>query len=110
MVAIISLRVEDEISIDSLIEDLSLTVAYPIDPDQVMKNLQHLRRTGLISVDWSRRTIKRERALREYVLKNVLAGEMWPTIVQDWDKVAEAIHAKYGRVNDEYQSATRLTA
>jgi len=44
MVAIISLRPEDEISIDSLIEDLSLVITYPIDPDQVTKNVQHLRR------------------------------------------------------------------
>jgi Mg2+-importing ATPase len=108
MVAIISLRLEDEISIDSLIEDLSLMISFPIDPDQVTKNLQHLRRTGLISVDWSRRTIKRESALREYVLKNVLAGEMWPTIAQDWDRIVEVIHAKYGGVNEEYQSATKL--
>ncbi len=103
MVAIISLRIEDEISIDSLIEDLSLIVVYPIDPDQVTKNLQHLRRTGLINVDWSRRTIKRQRALREYVLKNVLAGEMWPTIMDDWNRVASAIQKKYGRMNEEYR-------
>jgi P-type Mg2+ transporter len=103
MVAIVALRVEDEISIDSLIEDLRLTVAYPIDPDQVTKNLQHLRRTGLISVDWSRRTIKRERALREYVTKNVLAGEMWPNIMDDWNRMAAAIQTKYGRVNEEYR-------
>jgi len=102
MVAIISLRVEDEISIESLIEDLSLTVAFPIDPDQVTKNIQHLRRTGLISVDWSRRTIKRERALREYVLKTVLAGEMWPTIREDWSSMGSAIQKKYGQANEEY--------
>jgi hypothetical protein len=106
MVAIISLRVEDEISIDSLIEDLSLMVSYPIDPDQVTKNLQHLRRTGLISVDWKRRTIKREKALKEYVLKNVLAGEMWQTIADDWNSMTAAIQNKYQRVNEEYRKAT----
>ena len=65
-----------------LIEDLNITVTYPIDPDQVAKNLQHLRRTGLVSVDWHNRTIKREKALKEYVTNNVLAGEMWPTIAE----------------------------
>jgi len=103
MVAVISLRFEDEIPIDSLIEDLSLTVNYPIDPDQVAKNLQHLRRTGLVSVDWHNRTIKREKALKEYVTNNVLAGEMWPTINQDWNKIEKALQDKYGRVNAEYQ-------
>jgi Mg2+-importing ATPase len=110
IVAVISLRADDEISIDSLIEDLSLTITYPIDPDQVMKNLQHLRRAGLISVDWRRRTIKREKALKEYVMTTVLAGEMWPTIAKDWDRVVEAIHGKYGKVNEEYQSATESRA
>jgi Mg2+-importing ATPase len=103
MVAIISLRMEAELSIDSIIEDLKLTVPYPIDPDQVTKNLQHLRRTGLVSADWSRRTVKREPALREYVVKNVLAGEMWPTIMDDWNGIASALQKKYGRVNEEYR-------
>ena len=103
MVAVISLRSEDEITIDSLIEDLSLTVTYPIDPDQVAKNLQHLRRTGLVSVDWHNRTIRREKALKEYVTNNVLAGEMWPTIAGDWSRVKKAIEDKYGKVNPEYQ-------
>ena len=103
MVAVISLRSEDEISIDSLIEDLSLTVTYPIDPDQVAKNLQHLRRTGLVSVDWHNRTIRREKALKDYVTSNVLAGEMWPTIAGDWSRVKKAIEGKYGKVNPEYQ-------
>jgi Mg2+-importing ATPase len=103
MVAIISLRMEEELSIDSIIEDLKLTVPYSIDPDQVTKNLQHLRRTGLISVDWSRRTIKREPALREYVKKNVLAGDMWPTVMDDWNEIASALQKKYGGVNEEYR-------
>ncbi|MGE5638189.1 MAG: magnesium-translocating P-type ATPase [Chloroflexota bacterium] len=109
MVAVISLRYEAEISIDSLIEDLGLTTAYPIDPDQVARNLQHLRRAGLIQVDWQQRTIKRQRVLKEYVMTNVLAGKMWPTIAKDWDKVVEAISDKYGKVNDEYQSQTMLS-
>jgi hypothetical protein len=103
MVAVISLRSEDEISIDSLIEDLSLTVTYPIDPDQVAKNLQHLRRTGLVSVDWHNRTIRREKALKDYVTSNVLAGEMWPTIAGDWSRMKKAIEGKYVKVNPEYQ-------
>jgi hypothetical protein len=103
MVAVISLRPEDEIPIDSLIEDLSLTVNYPIDRDQVAKNLQHLRRTGLVSVDWHRRTIKREPALKDYVTKNVLAGEMWPTIIGDWNTINKAIQDKHGKANSEYQ-------
>ena len=103
MVAIISLRFENDISMDSLLEDLGSTLAFPIDPDQVAKNLQHLRRTGLVSVDWHTRTIKREHALKEYVLKNVLTGEMWPTINQDWNKINKTIQNKYGKTNEEYQ-------
>jgi hypothetical protein len=40
MVAVICLRFENEILIDSLLEDLSRSVSYPIDSDQVLQNLQ----------------------------------------------------------------------
>jgi DNA-binding PadR family transcriptional regulator len=102
IVAVISLRLDDEISIDSLLEDLKNATSYPINPNQVMQNLQHLRRAGIISVDWNRRTIKREKPLKEYI-KTVIGGEMWPTVIDDWDKLSRAMQGKYGSVNMEYR-------
>jgi hypothetical protein len=69
MVAVISLRFGDEISIDSLTEDLKSALNYPFNSDQMVRNIQHLRRSGLVSLDWQRRTIKREKPLKEYVKK-----------------------------------------
>ena len=103
MVAVISLRFEDEISIDSLTEDLNSAINYPINSNQIIRNLQHLRRSGLISVDWHRRTIKREKAIKEYVRKNVIAGEMWPIIAEDWLRISTLIQNKRNTVNAEYQ-------
>jgi len=103
MVAVICLRFENEILIDSLLEDLSRSVSYPIDSDQVLQNLQHLRRGGLISVDWHRRVIKREKPMKEYVTKRVMTNEMWPTIMEDWLKINKAIQDTYNNVNTEYQ-------
>ena len=103
MVAVISLRFEDEISIDSLTEDLNSAITYPINPNQVIQNLQHLRRAGLISVDWQKRTIKREKPMKEYVRKNIVASETWPNIIEDWNKISDTIQGKYGKVNTEYQ-------
>jgi DNA-binding PadR family transcriptional regulator len=103
MVAVISLRFEDEISIDSLTEDLNSAITYPINPNQVIQNLQHLRRAGLISVDWQKRTIKREKPMKEYVRKNIVASETWPNIIEDWNKISDTIQDKYGKVNTEYQ-------
>jgi hypothetical protein len=103
MVAVISLRFEDEISIDSLIEDLKSGLDYPIDPDRMVRNLQHLRRLGLVSLDWQKRTIKREKPLKEYVAKNVIASGMWPAISEDWNRLAKTISDKHGKVNLEYQ-------
>ncbi len=103
MVAIIALRNEDEISIDSLIEDLRSATIASIDPDLVVKNLQHLRRTGLASIDWHLRTVKREPALKEYVSKTVLPTEIWPTVAADWRRVASTLESKYGSVNAEYR-------
>jgi hypothetical protein len=103
MVAIISLRFEDEISIDILIEDLNNVVTYPINPNEIVRNLQHLRRSGLISVDWHRRVVKREKPLREYVKKNVVESDMWPVIAEEWRKINAAIKNRRGSVNAEYQ-------
>jgi Mg2+-importing ATPase len=103
MVAVMCLRFENEISIDSLLEDLSRSVSYPVNSDQVLQNLQHLRRAGLISVDWHRRTIKREGPMKEYVTKRVMVSDMWPNVVEDWLKISKAVQDTYGKVNMEYQ-------
>jgi Mg2+-importing ATPase len=103
IVAVICLRFENEISIDSLLEDLSRSVSYPVESDQVLQNVQHLRRAGLISVDWHRRTIKREGPMKEYVTNRVMASEMWPTMMEDWLKISKAVQDTYGKVNMEYQ-------
>jgi hypothetical protein len=103
MVAVISLRFEDEISIDSLTEDLNSVIIYPINPNQVVRNFQYLRRSGLISVDWHTRMIKREKPLKEYVTKTVTASEMWPTIAEDWRRINTIVQNKRNRANAEYQ-------
>jgi len=103
--AVICLRSESEISFDSLLEDLSGSLSYAIDSDQALQSLNHLRRGGLISVDWHKRTIKREGPMKEYVLKRIVASEKWPMVVDDWLKIYRNILAKYGKVNAEYQDA-----
>ena len=101
--AVVCLRPENEISFDSLLEDLSRSLSYPIDSDQVLQNLQHLRRGGLISVDWHQRLIKREGPMKEYVLKRVASSETWPMLFEDWLKIARVVNEKYGKTNPEYQ-------
>jgi hypothetical protein len=103
MIAVISIRAEEEISIDSLTEDLKSVLTYPLNLNQLVRNLQYLRRSGLISVDWQRRTIVREKALKEYVKKSVATSEEWSTLVDDWSKIYRIIQGKYGKVNLEYQ-------
>ena len=103
MVAVVSLRFEDEISIDSLIEDLKSALNYPLNSEEMVRNLQHLRRSGLVSLDWQRRTIKREKPLKEYVEKNIVKSEMWSTLAEDWRRISGAIQNKRGNVNAEYQ-------
>ncbi len=102
IVAVVCLRIENEISFDSLLEDLARSLSFPIDSDQVLQNLQHLRRGGLVSVDWHQRTIKREGPLKEYVTKRVIASETWPMIFEDWLKINRAMQDRYGKVNAEF--------
>jgi Mg2+-importing ATPase len=102
IVAVICLRVEEEITIDSLIEDLTRSLNYPINPDVVAQNLAHLRRTGLISIDWHKRTIKRQGTVKEYVTRIVVAQTIWPMVYEDWVRINKAIQDHYGEVNAEY--------
>jgi Mg2+-importing ATPase len=107
IVAVISLRFEDEISIESLIEDLKSATTYPLDDAQMIRNLHHLRRSGLVSVDWHRRTIKREKPLKEYVKKTVVASDMWPIIEEDWHRINAVILNKRSQANAEFQELLR---
>lgn len=103
MIATISLRVEDEFTIESLTDDLNSAITYPINSNQMARNLQYLRRSGLISVDWSKRTIKREKSLGDYVKKSIIGGPMWPNIREDWRKINNILLNKHGAINVEYQ-------
>ena len=103
IVAVVCLRTENEISLDSLLEELSSSLSYPIEKDQVVQNLQHLRRGGLITVDWHHRIIKREGPMKEYVTKRVVASEMWSIVFEDWLKINRTIISKHGEANFEYQ-------
>jgi Mg2+-importing ATPase len=104
MVAIICLRREDEISMDSLLDDLTRSVSYPLDMDQVGHSIQHLRRAGLISINWRQRTIKREKPMKDYVMKQVITSEFWPKIAENWRKISDIIQEKYKKVNTEYHN------
>ncbi|MEM3377399.1 MAG: magnesium-translocating P-type ATPase [Candidatus Bathyarchaeia archaeon] len=104
MVAIICLCAEEEISIDALLDDLKGSVNYPIDKELFVHNLQHLRRAGLISFNWQKRTIKREKAIKEYVMQQVVNSKFWPRLVDDWRRISNTIQNKHGEVNMEYQN------
>ncbi|MEM3423667.1 MAG: magnesium-translocating P-type ATPase, partial [Nitrososphaeria archaeon] len=103
IIAFICLRPEDEITVDSLLEDLERSIEYPIDHQQVGHIIQYLKRTGLISFEWRQRLVKREKALKEYVTKQIMVSNIWPKIAQEWHKIGRIIKEKYGKVNPEYQ-------
>jgi len=103
IVTIICLRVENEISIESLLDDLAKTMKYPLKPQQVLNYLHHLRRGGLISINWRERTIIRENAMRDYVMKQV-NSKSWPDIVKNWRKIRSNIKSRHNQVNPEYES------
>ena len=99
----VCLRQENEISLDSLLEDLTRSVNYPVDADRVYQNLQHLRRGGLIDVDWHTRVIKRTGPIKEYITKQVITSPMWALVVDDWIRINKTIQAKYGKVNPDFK-------
>jgi len=103
IVAIICLRVESEISIEYLLDDLAATMKYPLKPQQVLNHLHHLRRGGLISINWRERTIIREKALNDYVMKQ-MNSESWPDIVKNWRKIRSTLKSRHNQVNPEYEN------
>ncbi|MCX8153000.1 MAG: magnesium-translocating P-type ATPase [Candidatus Bathyarchaeota archaeon] len=103
MVAVICLRAEEENSVDSILDDLKGSVNYPIDLELFVHNIQNLRRVGLISVNLRKRTIKREKSIRDYVMQQVMNSKVWPRVVDDWRRIGNTILKRHGKLNTEYQ-------
>ncbi|MEM2594162.1 MAG: hypothetical protein QXV96_04560 [Candidatus Bathyarchaeia archaeon] len=87
VIAMIYLRHEDEIPINTLISDLERAVTYPISPEEIYRSLQYLRRANLVSIDWREGKIRREKAMKNYVEKYVFS-ELWPKISDDWRSIS----------------------
>jgi len=102
IIAVICLRAEDEISLGSLIEDLTRSLKYPINHHEVTQNLNHLHRAGLISIDWDTRTIQRQSTIRDYVTEYVETRAIWSMVNKDWTRINKTILDRYGEVNAEY--------
>ncbi|MEM1726367.1 MAG: magnesium-translocating P-type ATPase, partial [Candidatus Bathyarchaeia archaeon] len=102
VIAIICLRPEDEITVDSLLDDIKRSIDYPPDHDKIGHIILYLKRAGLISFNWRQRAIKREKPLKEYVKKQLMTSELWPKIAQDWHKISRTLEEKYGKINLEY--------
>jgi Mg2+-importing ATPase len=102
MVAVICLRPEGEVSTDSLLDDLKSIMAYPIDSDHVIRNLHHMRRTGLVDVDWRKGMIMRKLSMKGYVEK-LTKSDLWPRVADDWQRIGSLVQSKYKQVNPEYQ-------
>ncbi len=103
LAAVICLRSENEISLDSLVQDLSRTLNFPVDSDRVYQSLQHLRRGGLIDVDWHNRMIKRSGPIKEYIINRVMPTGIWPSVYDDWIRISRSIQEKYGEINPDFQ-------
>jgi len=103
IVAIICLRVENEISIESLLDDLAKNMKYPLKPQHVLSHLHHLRRAGLISINWRERAVRREKTLNDYVMKQV-NSESWPNIVKNWRRIRSNLKSRHNQVNPEYEN------
>ncbi len=106
MVAVLCLRPEVQISTDSLLEDLKAVIAYPVESDQVIRNLHHMRRTGLVEVDWRKGVIIRNASMKDYVAK-LIKSDLWPRVADDWQRIGSLIESKYGQINPEYQRLFR---
>ncbi|MEM2849653.1 MAG: magnesium-translocating P-type ATPase [Candidatus Bathyarchaeia archaeon] len=106
-VAVVCLRPEYEISIDSLLEDLRIVLDYSADSERIFNCLYNLRRADLITIDWRKRVIRRGRALEGYVETYVLK-EFLPRMLEDWRRISSYVQAKYGKLNPDYRKILTL--
>jgi hypothetical protein len=102
LIAIIGLHFENEVSTDLLLNDLREVTAYLIDSDQFVHGLHHLRRAGLVEIDWRKGMIRRQPALKDYASK-LPKREDWQKVADDWRRIASFIRTRYSKVNAEYQ-------
>ena len=103
VISAISLRPENEFSIESLMDDLKDLLSYPFSMDQIVRNLQYLHRSALVTMDWQKRTIKREPALSDHVKKNIIGTQLWTNLIEDWRRKSGLIRSKYNSINKEYE-------
>jgi hypothetical protein len=101
-VALICLRLEGEISTDSLLDDLKAIMAYPVESDQVIRNLHYMRRTGLVDVDWRKGMITRKPSMKGYVDK-LTKSDLWPRVADDWQRIGSLVQSRHKQVNPEYR-------
>lgn len=98
------LRAEDEITFGSLVEDLSKSTSQNIEEERVHEVLEHMRRGGLIAIDWRTQAIRRKAVIKEYVFGVVAVSENWPLIFDDWARASKAILDEYGKINIQFQN------
>jgi Mg2+-importing ATPase len=102
VVALIGLRFENEITIDSLIDELKASINYPVESEQIIRTLHILRKAGLIETDWRKRIITRKDAVKDYIAKH-FAGEFWKATAGDWQSISSTIQRKHGKLNPEVE-------
>jgi Mg2+-importing ATPase len=107
MVAVISFRPQNQVLIDSLMDDLKSIVPYPIESDQVIRNLHHMRRTGIVEVDWRKGVITRAPSMKSY-LEKLVKSDLWPRIADDWQRIYSFVKAKYKETNTEYEKLLQI--
>jgi Mg2+-importing ATPase len=103
MVAVITIRPESEMTIDSLLDDLKTGASYPVEPERIVQGLNHLRRAGVVRIDWHKRLITRQEAMKDYVTKYIVGGPMWPKVAQNWHRIGRLVQSRYKKVNPDFQ-------
>jgi len=102
MIAMMCLRYDDEISVESLLNDLKAILVYPIDSEHIVDTLHQLQRAKLADIDWRTGKVNRQPELKSYIQK-LVKSEQWPKLVADWRRIGSMIQARYYQVNPEYQ-------
>lgn len=106
-IAVICLRPEEEISLESINSDLGASLNYPIDSEQYIHALHYIKRAGLVDIDWHKGVLKRRSTLKTFAI-DLSKGEVWPSVKSDWSRIGQIIETRYGRVNPDCTVYSKL--
>ncbi len=99
MLLLLLLYPTDTILEDTFLADLNSFVDYSYDSVHVGKAIQYMRRGGLISFDFKKKTITRNDSINNFVKDVLKKDKQWPLLREEWNQAKEFLQTKHHEIS-----------